>query len=264
MITHHDLLRPKNYNGQEFSFVQRKFDGMRILIRVGMRIEAITRDGKSDHWPMIGRFFPWVSRLPANTCLDCELYVPNEHATSVITHIVEETGKLELVAFAIPTWKGTDLRPRPIEDIARIASDWRIPFAMPRFDDRAPEALLAEARAMRWEGFVLKQGHYDGWFKLKPKQTCDLVVQGYDISTSDTHFGGLKAIKVGIGKTELASVGSGFTAEFRATVDPASLIGRVCEVEFDSLAARGKLKFPRFLRWRDDKSPQECTMEQFT
>ena len=117
---------------------------------------------------------------------------------------------------------------------------------------------------------ILKQEHCKGWFKVKPLKTVDAFVTGYTYSESDTKFGWLRAVQVSVwsvdkSQTRIASVGTGFTDEFRREMcgDKAeSLINRVCEIEYDSIAANGKLKFPRFLRWRYDKSMEDCAVDQ--
>ena len=90
-------------------------------------------------------------------------------------------------------------------------------------------------------------------------------------SFSSTHFGGLQGINIAVYKDnkvhDLGQVGSGFDLEYRKSLDTKEkrneLIGKVCEVAFDSIAANGKLRFPRFIRWRTDKNLKSCTMEQF-
>ena len=62
---------------------------------------------------------------------------------------------------------------------------------------------------------------------------------------------------------EIAKVGTGFDGDYRYSVDPKKLFGRVAEIGYQSLGAKGRLKFPKFLRWRDDeKKKNECLIDQ--
>lgn len=269
MLNWTSLLAAKDWNGKRpFHWVQRKYDGLRVLLRHKDpgSFDAFTRNGKTDIWPMIADRLPWKDRIPAYSALDCEVYVEGVHATSVITHLKDNESSIDVIPFALPWLHGRDLRRSPIPEIREILRELRIPFVFT--EGRYSLSLLSEdpvecryyledlARKRGWEGFILKECHYRGWWKVKPTKTLDLVVTGYSISTSDSFAGGLKAIKVADLSNpdeELASVGSGFLAEWRMTVDPKTLIGRIAEIAFDDFAANGKLKFPRFVRWRDDK-----------
>lgn len=259
MLNFNALPKAKDWDGRGgWNYYQRKFDGIRCLLRRkdGDSFDAFTRNGLTDLWPMLKEACYWRNRIPEYTALDCEVYVPNVHATSVITHLKEHSSQLEIMPFAIPWLRGVDTRRTSLPIAQEIATKelW-IPFAnsVPRADNSV-DGLLEMCRQREWEGVILKQEHYAQWWKLKPTQTMDLVVTGYSISTSDSFAGGLKAIQVSDANgTELASVGSGFETHYRMSVDPQTLLGRVAEIQFDSLAANGKLKFPRFVRWRDDK-----------
>lgn len=281
-FSYHDLLRAKNYAGQPVRYVQRKYDGLRLLVRVLDRslgttfIDAMTRDGKTDHAFALSQSHigETLQQVPVGTALDCELWAEGRHATSVITAIKDLSPDLRLTVFAVPWWAGKDTRSHDLIDILSTARKHGLqtatvePMHKRLLSAPAPvqvELLKKDALAMGWEGFVVKEAHYHGWYKVKPTATCDLVVLGYTISDSLTHFGHLKALQVGLPDgTELASVGSGFDQEWRHSIDPKTLIGRVCEIQYDALAAKGKLKFPRFVRWREDKTAAECTKEQFS
>lgn len=262
------LLAAKDWNGKRpFHWVQRKYDGLRVLIRHKDpgSFDAFTRNGKTDVWPMIADRLPWKDRIPAYSALDCEVYVEGVHATSVITHLKDNATSIDVIPFAVPWFCGTDYR-RQMMTVARsLVEGYKIPFAytegraalnVPDDPVEARYHLEELARKRGWEGFILKEAHYAGWWKVKPTKTLDLVVTGFTISDSDSFAGGLKAIQVADPSdpsNELASVGSGFEADWRMSVDPKTLIGRIAEVSFDDFAANGKLKFPRFVRWRDDK-----------
>jgi ATP-dependent DNA ligase len=263
------LLAAKDWDGRRpFSWVQRKYDGLRVLLRhtePGV-YDAYTRNGKTDVWPMLQDRVPWISYVPTYTALDCEVYVEGVHATSVITHLKDYVRVIDVIPFAVPWFCGKDFRRQTFPVIRSLMQEFKIPFALteerksfswPSDDPDEMRCYLEEqAKTRGWEGYILKEKHYSGWWKVKPTQTLDLVVTGYTISDSDSFAGGVKAIQVAYPQRPsetLASVGSGFEAEWRMSVDPSTLVGRVAEISFDSFAANGGLKFPRFVRWRDDK-----------
>jgi ATP-dependent DNA ligase len=281
-----NLLRPKDYNGKApVRWIQDKADGIRILLRklrhTG-RVDAFTRNGLTDFAPLLAAIEPIrqrIEKLPWDTALDCELHLPGDFASNVITHAKAANPNLLLTPFAMPWCGGLDCRSSDMEWVLMQLHDmgWEPvrTHSLVVTDDHTGPIVLSEqsvaelkrdATAEKLEGYIVKLAHYASWWKIKPAKTIDALVTGYKISDSDSFDGGLKAIIVSLWDgqdwREVASVGSGFEAEFRMSCEPGKLVGRVCEVSFDSLAGQGKLKFPRFERWRDDKSPKECTMEQ--
>jgi hypothetical protein len=280
-----NLLRPKDYNGKApVRWIQTKADGIRILLRkTPTTVDAYTRNGLTDFWPMLANIEPIRQRvynLPNFTALDCELHLPGDFASNVITHAKAANPDLLLTPFAMPWLGGVDYRAVELPRVVEILRDdlgWEPcdthaivngddqdgPFVL---SDASVAELKRDATARKLEGYIVKLAHYASWWKIKPAKTVDVVVTGYKISDSDSFAGGLKAIIVSVldgGKyREIASVGSGFEAEFRMSCKPSELVGRVCEVSYDSLAGQGKLKFPRFERWRDDKDKTECTGDQ--
>lgn len=277
-----DLLKPKDYcTGTLFKFLQVKEDGLRVLVTKdedGIRAE--TRAGKTDFWDKlkhVKEIARLIANIPLGTSLDCELFAKGVQATDIKTLINNADERLILSPFAMPFYGYVDFRDKGYIFIITLLRE--LGFQVPHteywdesklYGKESLEVAKLEAHKLKIEGYVVKQAHYEGWFKIKPVRTVDVVVMDTELSESDSFMGGLKNIKVGVWTTiedrellvEIASVGTGFEAEYRMTVEPASLLGKVCEVTYDSLAGKGKLKFPRFLRWRDDKLANECTMDQ--
>jgi len=276
-----DDLRPKfpkvkKYNGKTpVKFLQQKLDGYAVIVwKWGGRVEVLTRTKGVDLWPKLKRnkhLQRIIESMPKDCTVVGELYAPGVQATSVPTMVNDADKRLRICAFAMPMLHGHDVAYMTIPEVLTCLEifGFETPYTYEYPEAEVPNIGHLKALAMDngWEGYVLKEEHCSGWWKVKPTNTVDCFVVATSQSMSPTHFGGLKALFVYVNNSDgsirsLGQVGSGFEAEYRTSVDRASLIGRVCEVEYDSLAANGKLKFPRFLRWRDEKTKEECTVDQ--
>lgn len=120
------------------------------------------------------------------------------------------------------------------------------------------EKFMQHQVALGYEGLILRQGNK--WLKVKPKETADVYVTGYQAGTGK-HEGRMGALLTNYGK-----IGTGFSDADRewwqATYDknpecftsekPTYLI----EVEYMELTSGGKFRHPRFIRIRDDKTEE--------
>lgn len=205
-----------------------------------------------------------------------ELWVPGKPAAYVKTAIKNDDSRLTLTFFAIEDPK---LEYAELPDVAALFAEWRLQFApfetlgdVPRtLEESELQFLRARARQIGSdvEGWMLKIGNLHGWAKLKLEETIDLVVIGAT-EGKGKHAWGLGSLEGGVYCPDLRSVASvgGLTDEERADVtaawdeDPDSVVGRVMEVKYQRVDARGRLRHPRFLRWRDDKDATECVASQ--
>ena len=107
-------------------------------------------------------------------------------------------------------------------------------------------------------------GQYGKWYKLKRENTVDCVVT--NIIPGKGKFANMAgAVVCSLYDTdgalfEVASV-SGMDDATRAAISRRD-IGRVVEVKYQMVGSRGRLTHPRFVRWRDDKPKNECTISQ--
>jgi DNA ligase 1 len=126
----------------------------------------------------------------------------------------------------------------------------------------------ARAIAGGYEGIMLKDldAKYEckrshAWLKIKPTITLDLTVIGVEEGTGKNvgRLGALICEGEDAGRSITVNVGSGFTDEQRIAFwnDKNALFGQTVEVLADAVTRNQdgtySLRFPRFLRFRDDK-----------
>lgn len=278
----------KNYTNQKVNFIQPKLDGHLTKIYTATpRLIALTKNDKdiTEKLLAINHIKKELNGLPRNSIIFAELHCPGVHATSVPTMLNEADEELMLTAFAAPLLGGEDWRDQDLcVTMQHIKNNFELHIATPTKWDSSiiinhhdQKELLKEAIERKLEGWVLKEAHMKGWYKLKPVKTLDVFVIGTYQSFSSTHYGGLQSIEIAVWELSpnypvlpkrynLGNVGSGFKLEYRkqfnTNVKRTELLNKVCEVAYDSIAANGKLRFPRFIRWRDDKDSRQCTTEQ--
>lgn len=269
------LLTSKEYNGESVRYIQEKKDGIRLAVfKTNEYTAVMSRSAKSDWWPEIQQGHETLRKLicllPVGTVMDCEAWAPGVPSTQVKTLLITGDTRLQLTPFALPFYDNIDHRQMPLGIITnQLKHLGFVPSPIWSLDEFAPVdpwLYVERAKMHKIEGYMAKVDHYEGWYKIKPVRTVDCIVTNYTVSNSYSYGGGLKAICVSLwedGKlNHIASVGSGFDLVYRTTVKPDALIGRVCEVAYDSVAGQGRLRHPRFLKWRDDKTSSECTMDQ--
>jgi bifunctional non-homologous end joining protein LigD len=196
-------------------------------------------------------------------------------------------------AFDLLAFEDFDLRPLPL--VARKALLRKVvPLAgVIRFLDHFEEdgeVLYQQVEKLGLEGIVAKQaespyraGRSEKWLKIRTRRTEDFVVVGFTAPKGGrSGFGALQlALFVDGELTYAGRAGSGFNeaqlTQVRAKLEQirrrtAPCSGPipkdkgiswvepqlVCEVEYTEWTEEGLLRQPVFLRFRDDKRPEEC------
>ncbi len=199
-------------------------------------------------------------------------------------------------AFDLLGFEDFDLRSLPLSD--RKAALRRVlpPVGALRYLEHVAgegEALYQETERLGLEGIVAKKsgspykaGRSPAWLKIRTRHTGDFVVVGFTAPKGSR--GGFGALQLGEyvdGELVYAGrAGSGFSdkqlAEVRRTLEsqtrpdpPCSGLVQlekdttwveptmVCEVEYSEVTEEGLLRQPVFLRFRDDKRPEECVRD---
>jgi ATP-dependent DNA ligase len=263
------------YRGQPVRWIQPKLDGYRVRVRINDagHVNCLSKTGAEDYaealltLPTIG---PRLRDLPRLTLMDCEMHAPGAPATDVLPMLLAGDARLQLSPFCLMVLGGVDLRGRnPVEAAATLRErGWPVVVterAHPHsnlptrpLSEEYLDSLRREAALHKLEGYVAKTDYHTGWYKIKPVRTCDLVVIGVTTSASRSFSGMVAALRCApFGRDELCKVSAGLTPADRSQ-DRDTLVGRVVEIAHDGPTKHGRLRNPRLLRWRDDKSPTQC------
>lgn len=247
----------KPWQGERTRWAHRKLDGHSLrVVRNNEGVVQMHSRKPLDLTEKLMRFGfarAFWERMPRNVVLFGELVVFGKPAAYIKTAINDHDGSLRFVAFS--AWSLQD-------DLSELtaARDFcercGIQFAeFWKFDEK-PEKLPPYT-----EGWVYKDGTYGEWYKEKPVRTIDLIVTG----TTDgkgKYIGLLGALKCSTYCGRHVANVSGMDDATRIEASLNEPEGRVVEVSYDKVDAKGKLRFPRFVRWRPDKSPEECGIMQ--
>ncbi len=202
-------------------------------------------------------------------------------------------------AFDLLAAEEFDLRPLPLTTRKELLHRLLPPAGLIRFLDHFQgegEVLYRQVRKLGLEGIMAKRadspyraGRSPSWIKIRTRRSDDFVVVGFTAPKGGrTGFGALYLGQYIDGDLIYSGrAGTGFTGvqlgEVRARLDqirrPDPPCGGpvpkekgttwtepvlVCEVEYTERTEEGLLRQPVFLRFRDDKRPEECVGEAAT
>ncbi len=281
-----EFRKPRVYNPEkptanDYKFVQAKCDGNRVLALRSFdtqKLHVITTQGID-----IGEKLEqchWAHQLWKKTndleWFDGEIYLPGLGREAVSTALAQRSKDIRFAAFGYShTPSETSM-----EGVAQIIKGKNCGIDFPAwsrigettdgllktFRERADLAIdNVKAIGAHFDGVVFKNGMYSEWAKQKHQRTIDLIVMG--LKPGKGKFAGMVGsleCAVVIPGTDTAMVVascSGMDDAVRQAIDTDD-VGRVVEVEYERVGTRGKLQHPRFVAWRDDKKPEQCTPDQ--
>jgi hypothetical protein len=269
------------HDGRRFNYVQLKRDGIWLELRKYLNGEsqALTRHPDGQHCvahQLRGQLqFDDFCRVNNNPTFYCELFAPEQDASQVKSLLASgELEHLRIEAFASP-----DLdEDADLEAVAVWAAQHNLPFAPYKRVadvecDYDGDVFQYYEQSEDCEGLVFKDGNLLNWAKWKETLTTELII------TSFTEGRGKHEFMVGAMVCELyrnamaqrcdTECGTsprqhrvgGFDDALRheMTMHPEQYLGRVVEVAYQRVDSNGGLRHPRFIMFRDDKSPEECT-----
>lgn len=257
-------------------YVQPKLDGYRCIYKNGA---MYSRKGKPFGNDNLSTYFSKLFGLQ-DYVLDGELYCEgvNFNKLQTILNTYEETlpNTLKFVVYdCIPVkdWEAQSCkkpyseRIRNVREVVANLADHKKVIDIPNDEvEDAKQAvnLYKEYLKKGYEGAMIKaiDGQYR-WkrvtlrsgemLKLKPFSTLDLKVTS--IYEGEGNFQGVAGGVVVDFNGNPVSVGSGFDVATRKKMaeTPSDFIGRTLEVKYFEETEDGSLRFPTFVRWRDDK-----------
>ena len=234
----------QDWKGEWFEAAEHKEDGYRLtIVRDHADYYAIGRKERINLWQKLCRTMPIT--LPPFSAIDGE-YVGGDFATDAPGALNAGTGKF--VAFTALRWEDWE----PADYIDSRALLVKHGFEVPKryLGPFTHGEMLSYVANRGLEGLVLKVGANLKAYRVKPIKTADLRVFGWNEGTG-RNKGKLGSLTVGT-THPICDVGSGFNDEQRL-LKPEDVIGRIVEVEYDLISAKGGLRFPVFKRFRDDK-----------
>ena len=271
--------------------VEIKEDGYRFLIQrdkegnffAANRLAEVNWWSDLEECPLFKRAEEFI---PPGTVIDGELHVLGYKATDVRTHIIARSSLLTMTVLAIPWFNGKVRRDMTFDKRDAIVDQYfttisplvkkpTCVFYKKNYESLRTLELNALAEKLEIEGFVLKEKCWPfynkdypyrnrGWWKTKPTRTVDAFVTGVK-SGSGKFTGQIGSLEVSVwdGRSlvTIASVGKGNDDQWRHLTRQ-QVVGRVCEVQYEEVQAKGKLKFSSFVRWRTDKLQQDCFLDQ--
>lgn len=256
-------VKSTTWNGDPRKYVHLKVDGhyTRITVSASGRVTVwtsrptdITEKCKRYDW-----LRPFLLHVPNESVVLGEIYAKGATSSDVKTLLNAGSNELQFRAFAVETLPTT----APLEDVQAWCQQYGIPFLPFRLYGGESRQELLDSLPLHGEGYVLKDGNLLAWQKVKPANTIDVIVDGYTEGRG-RHFGVIGAMKCRtIDGTHVANVaGMSDDDRYDITYRQDELIGAVCEVKYQSITPKGKLRHPRFIKWRDDKLPEACTLDQ--
>jgi ATP-dependent DNA ligase len=253
-----------------YPFAQLKYDGhfLHVSKTEAGTVKAVSRIG-SDLTEKVkyalGRVY---AGLPCGVRLAGELYLPGGDSSTVKTAIKEASRELRFVGFAI---LNEGLEQTGLFEIAGKLAAWGIPYAeFVTFGPDVPaETLLAYATKLEKtsppeiEGVVFKRGNTWDVAKWKPQKTIDLIICGYE-DGQGKYLGQVGNIILKTCEGYEVAKASGFDDLTRLEIscNRKKYLGAVVEVEYQKVLSKGRLRHPRFKRFREDKLAENCPAYQ--
>lgn len=268
--------------------VEPKLDGFRLIaLKEGGRVSLRTRNGNElSHLVDLQRVLaeaPYDDFMLDGELFGTSLNVSASVALSSVSRKDESlVGYHTFDAMPIADWKRqkcdfpyTERRKLVSRLVLEVIKSDRV-FLVPGRDVESDEELIEAYHEHLDEGFeggMVKKldGAYafkrsDDILKMKPYASYEgRVVGHYQGKTNTRNEGLFGGFRVRLPSGVVTKVGTGFTDKLVDEINsngPDTFIGRVLEVEGQELTEDGKVRHPRFIRWRDPRDVDPSVLEE--
>lgn len=261
------------YNGEETIYAHGKRDGIYLRIENKRAFTSLDTDitDKVNNYTWFKNIILTSKYLISPHCAILgELYCKGFPASEV-KHRLATGQKLDFDCFAITEFgDGCSL-----ENLEEYCNKIGINFAPYLFPNSfGPIETYKDLLKIDpdFEGIVYKNGNFGKWYKWKPIKTIDGYVENVKPGKGK-YVGMVGSLEIAVlhkpeqnihQKNEILIANiSGFTDEERKSLFK-NIYQKVVEVKYQYIGSQGKLRHPRFSRFRDDKLWHECLTDQDT
>ena len=254
------------WKGQKTNYAHYKRDG--IFLKVDKTPLGGVHCYSSQDTILTGqlKYLPFylqvLRRVPTAHTLLGELWVPGQPA-SYVKSAIKKKEPLIFSVFSVPTLRAE----MTLEQLRSLCEVWGLsfcPFARITRERTAKKMIdwFMEERPVDVEGFVFKDSNVSEELKWKPVFTLEATVVGFT-EGKKANVGLVGSFVCSIEGHVIADVG-GMSKKERILVSdkPEDYLGKVCEIRYQYVGSKGRLRHPAFIRWRDDKRSEQCKLSQ--
>lgn len=255
-----------------YKYIETKYDGFRMALCYYDKdnILALGRHEQLNYWSKVaGVFRPILDlgKIPNQSIIDGEIYLPGGSSNDVANRLSMGGEGLKFKAFAL-----ANLVFAPYDRARHLLESMGFDLV----ESKAVSSTLTknslvdmqeEIKRNNLEGYVLKQGQLSGWMKVKSFKSLDLVITGIKEGTGKYKnlCGVFEVSYWDVKSKKLVEVGSCKILEDQHRIpleDANKYLYEIIEVKYETLTVHNRLKFAQFVRFRDDKPIQECTINE--
>ena len=277
--------------------VEEKYDGSRFMLIVqGQTVQLRSRHVSTKTRELGDKTanFPHLQGLEGWFVLDGEILPSGGESFSDVGSVVlslpakaiawqEKHGLAAYYAFDILVHNNVDVRNLPfskrrellLKTVFFIHKSCHNPHVVMPAQWPGKEAVQVFENIVKYrgEGVMVKEldaPYGKGWYKVKKHRDTCAIITGFTEGRGK-YKGQIGAIKFSVFDTKnkqpvLIEVGqcSGMEDSIRKYISlkPLKYMGKVLEVRAQEIAAKGRLRHPRFVRIRHDYNKEECTLQK--